>query len=48
MSKNVIIYEGVETNEDLAEQLRHIASLIDGGATSGYYPGWEVVEEDNE
>lgn len=31
--------------EALAEQLRNIASLLDQGYTSGYYPSWELVEK---
>ena len=46
MSKNVIIYEGSKTENDLAELLRHIASQIDNGMTSGHYPGWEIVEDE--
>lgn len=45
-SKNVIIYDGVETNEELPDLLRYIASQIESGMTSGYHPGWEIVDED--
>lgn len=48
MSKKVIIYDGVETPEDLADQLREIARLIEEGNTSGYTPGWEIVEDEDE
>lgn len=49
MSKKVIIYAGADTTEELVDLLQLIATQIDNGATSGHYPGWEIVEdEDNE
>ena len=34
---------------DIAEALRKIADLLEEGYTSGYYPTWElVIEEDKE
>lgn len=30
--------------EDIPDQLRNIAELIEQGYTSGYYPSWELVE----
>jgi hypothetical protein len=48
MSKKVIIYDGVEDDASLAEQLRHIANLIDEGYTIGYTPAWEIVEDDDD
>lgn len=48
MSKKIFINDGVETNADLAEQLRHIASLIDQGYTSGQNPGWEIEEDEDD
>ena len=32
------------------EKLNHIASLVEEGYTSGYYPNWsiEIEEDDNE
>lgn len=32
--------------EDLAETLRYIASLVDKGFTSGYYPTWHIKAEE--
>jgi hypothetical protein len=46
MSKQVIIYDEVDTEEELAELLREVARLIDSGMTSGHYPGWEIVENE--
>ena len=47
MNKKVIIYAGSDTNEGLADLLREVARLIDTGMTSGYYPGWEIIEDDD-
>lgn len=46
MSKNVIIYDGADTTDKLAELLKHVAGMIEQGYTSGYNPGWEIVDED--
>lgn len=48
MSKKVIIYDGCERDEELPEQLREIAKLIDEGYTSGHSPGWEIVEDEDD
>lgn len=48
MSKNLIIHEGAEDEQSLAELLRHIATQIEGGYTSGHGPGWEIVEDEDE
>lgn len=43
----------IETENDyyeyVADELRHIASLIDEGYTSGYFPTWSVegITEEN-
>lgn len=42
------IREDEPTPEAMAEALRHIAGLIDQGMTSGYYPTWELVTEEDE
>jgi hypothetical protein len=42
----ISIFAGKENVEDMAEMLRHIADQLDQGMTSGYYPGWELVEEE--
>ena len=46
MSKQVIIYDEVGTESELAELLREVARLINNGNTSGHYPGWEIVENE--
>lgn len=43
--KGIAIYETVDSEQALADLLRHIASLVEQGYTSGYYPGWELQEE---
>ena len=48
MSVSVSIIEQVESTDDLPELLRHIATQIEGGMTSGYYPSWEIVENDDD
>jgi len=37
-----------ETSEEMADLLRHIAGMIEGGYTSGYYPHWELEEQEDE
>ena len=34
--------------QDMAEALRTIANLLDQGYTSGHYPTWELVIEEDE
>ena len=46
MSVSVSVIEDVESVDDLPELLRHIAIQIEGGMTSGYYPSWEIVENE--
>lgn len=48
MSKKVIIYDSVETEQDLVHLLNEIARLIENGNTSGHYPGWEIIEDEDE
>jgi hypothetical protein len=36
--------DGTVTANDMAELLRTIADLIEGGFTSGYYPHWRLVD----
>lgn len=43
MSK-VVIYEEVESDEELVDLLDYIKGLVDQGFTSGYYPGWELQD----
>lgn len=45
--KTISIFEK-KSVEDMPELLRHIADQIEQGMTSGYYPGWELVEVDDE
>lgn len=46
MSKRIVIHESVESNEDLADLLRRLADMVEEGYTSGYYPAWEIEEDD--
>jgi hypothetical protein len=48
MSKKIIIYDGVESNQALAAQLRQVADLIEDGFESGYAPAWEIVEDEDD
>lgn len=43
---NVIIHNDSDSKDELANLLRYIAGKIDDGYTSGHYPGWEIVDED--
>jgi hypothetical protein len=42
------IYEEVETESELVDLLRRIAELAEEGYTSGYHPGWELVDSPTE
>ena len=48
MSKGIIIYETVEDEQALADLLQHIAGQIQQGYTSGYHPGWEMQEGEDD
>lgn len=43
----IIINEEKETESDIADLLREIADSIDKGNNIGFYPHWELIEEDN-
>ena len=38
----IVINEVVDSAEDMAQTLRHIADLLDKGNTSGYSPTWVI------
>ena len=40
----IVINEVVDSAEDMAQTLRHIADLLDKGNTSGYSPTWVIDE----
>lgn len=37
-----------QTTDDMADLLRHIAGLLDQGNTSGVYPIWELVTQNDD
>jgi hypothetical protein len=45
---NAWIREDNLDGQDMVEALRHIANLIEQGYTSGHYPTWELVINDEE
>ena len=40
------IYEEKEAECDIVDLLRYIADLIEEGNYRGYYPHWEIINED--
>jgi hypothetical protein len=42
------IYEQVKNETGLVDLLRRIAELVEQGYTSGYHPGWELVDSPTE
>ena len=49
MTVNLVIYENVKTDSDeFADLLHYIVDIIDQGYFSGYYPSWELKEEEED
>jgi hypothetical protein len=44
--RKIIIHEEVRTDADMVDVLNRIVELIEGGYTSGYYPGWDLQGEE--
>ena len=42
----ISIEEEVDGKQDMAYLLKHIAGLIEDGCTSGVYPHWELLGEE--
>ena len=42
---SISIPETTDSPENMAELLRSIATMIDEGYTSGYYPHWKIESE---
>lgn len=43
---SINVKESAESVSALADLLRHIASQLDEGYTSGYYPTWEMETDE--
>ena len=40
MTFKIEIYDEADSEDEMADLLRHIADMVEDGYTSGYYPGW--------